>query len=117
MKTLRKLFALAVVGMFVGVGIAYAELGNYAPSVVTITTSSTTLLAADTTQRKLCIVQLTNTGVYDVWFCNFKQTPEVGKGFYLPVGSTMILTGATVPQEGLKAIANGGSSTVAIGKG
>jgi hypothetical protein len=95
----------------------FGELGKYDPSVVTIAATVTTLLAADTTTRTLKIVQLTNTGNYDVWFCNFAHTPVVGRGFYLPVGSTMILTGNTVPQEGLKAIANGGATTVAIGKG
>jgi hypothetical protein len=93
---------------------ARADLRSYAPTSVAVQTSATTLLAAD---NRLQVVMLTNTGSAAVWICAADQTPEVGKGFYLPAGATLTFTGATVPQQGLKAIADGAACTVAIGRG
>lgn len=105
---------LALTPILAPVPAARADLRSYEPAVVSVLVTATTLLAAD---NRLRVVQLTNTGSYDVWFCDASQTPVVGSGFYLPVGSTVALTGENCPQQGLKAIANGGTSTVAVGKG
>jgi len=91
-----------------------ADLRDYAPTNVSVTIASGTLLAADSQVR---VVQLTNTGSYPVWYCHSGQTAVVGKGFYLDVGSTATLTGQQCPNQGLNAIADGGTTTVAIGKG
>ena len=91
------------------------ELQSYVPTVVTVGTEAGVLLAADNKLKTVC---LTNTGSKDVWFCHGKQTPEVGKGFFLPAGKVpMVLDGDAVPLQGLNAIADGGSTTVAIGRG
>jgi len=91
-----------------------ADLRDYEPTNASVTTSSAELLAADARVR---VVQLTNTGDYDVWYCHSGQTAAVGKGFYLPTGATVTLDGDQVPKLGLNAIANGGTTTVAIGRG
>ena len=109
------LFAtVLLIGVIFCAAAAYADLKDYAPAVVTVTASSAELLAAD---NQLKLVELTNTGTHDVWFCHGNQTAVVGSGFFLPVGSTRTFTGENTPQNGLKAIASGGSTTVAVGRG
>jgi hypothetical protein len=94
---------------------ARADLNpDYAPTQVTVQTSSTALLAAD---NQLHTVMLTNTGSYAVWVCSAKFAAEVGKGFYLAAGASITFTGDSVPQLGLNAIAATGSCVVAIGRG
>jgi len=91
------------------------ELQSYPPTVVTVSAEAGPLLAADNKLKTVC---LTNTGDKGVWFCHAKQTPEVGKGFYLPPGKVpLVLDGDAVPLQGLTAIADGGETTVAIGRG
>jgi len=92
----------------------WADLRDYAPDNVSVTTASGTVIAADNQMR---ILQLTNTGSYDVWLCHSGQTAVVGKGFYLPAGASLTFDGDSVPQQGLKGIASGGTTTLAIGKG
>lgn len=100
--------------VMVALATAWADLRDYAPTTVNVATSATTLLAAD---NQLQVVSLTNRGSYPVWICHSGQTPVVGSGFYLPAGATLSFTGAVVPQQGLKAIADGGTSAVAVGRG
>jgi len=91
------------------------QLGNYAPATVDVLVTSTELVAAD---GKLSTVMLTNKGAYDVWWCHGDQTPVVGSGFFLPKNyGYMVLTGDSVPRRGIKAIADGGTSAVGVGKG
>ena len=94
---------------------AYADLQNYAPLNVSVTVASGELLAVQT--KALDVVQLTNTGSYDVWFCHLSQTAVVGKGFYLPSGGSIVLSGFNCPEAGLTGIADGGTTTVAIARG
>ena len=92
----------------------HADLRDYAPANATVTTSSAALLAADGQMRT---VQLTNTGGYPIWYCHSGQTAVATKGFYLPAGATVTLDGEQIPSQGLSAIAVGGSTVIAIGKG
>ena len=94
---------------------AHADLQNYAPLYVSVTVASGELLAVQT--KALDVVQLTNTGSYDVWFCHLSQTAVVGKGFYLPSGGSIVLSGFNCPEAGLTGIADGGTTTVAIARG
>jgi len=93
---------------------ARADLRDYAPTVVTVQATTTTLLAAD---NQLQVVSITNTGAAAVWVCHAGQTAVVGRGFYLPVGGTLTFWGGCVPQQGLNAISASGTCTVAIGRG
>lgn len=87
---------------------------NYMPLVVTVGTTAATLLAEDSGLRTL---ELTNTGSYDVWLAVRPQEAKVGMGFFLEAGVTKTFDHNSVPCAGLSAIANGGSTTVAIGRG
>jgi len=90
------------------------ELQPYANLVTSVSTSSGTLLAADSA---LQVVELTNTSeTIDVWVCDARLTAEVGKGFYLPADSTRIFDDV-IPKGGLNAIADGGAADVAVGRG
>ena len=93
---------------------AWADLRDYAPTSVSVTQTSGALLAAD---ARVKVVMLTNVGDYDVWFCHSGQTAVVNKGFYLPASGSVTLEGENAPKQGLNAIASGGTTTVAIGKG
>jgi hypothetical protein len=110
-RTLAVVFGLAILAAAVT---AWADLRDYAPTNVSVTTSSGALLAAD---NKLHVLQLTNTGDYDVWVCHANQTAVVGKGFYLPSKGSLVFSDDSVPQQGLNAIASGGTTTVALGRG
>ena len=113
-RFLSILSLVSVLSVLVLLPAARADLRSYAPTVVSVLVTSTTLLAAD---NQLQVVSLTNTGSYAVWICALDQTPVVGSGFYLPAGATLTFTGRIVPQQGLKAIAVTGTSTVAVGRG
>ena len=86
----------------------------YAPTVVTVTTASSTILAADDSLRTL---EMTSTGTTDVWYCAAPQTAVVGRGFYLPAGKTKCHDHTSIFLNGINAIASGSSCTVALGRG
>jgi len=89
--------------------------GDYVPTNVSVLVTATTLLAADAAIRR---VQLTNLGAYPVYFCHLNQTPLVNKGFYIaPNGGVFIFDADCAPIGGISAIADGGTSIVAVGRG
>ena len=94
---------------------AQRELQPYAPSNVTVTGASGTLMSADGFAQ---IVELHNTDASNgIWFCHASETAEVNKGFYLGPATTKTFVDV-VPRGGLNAIASVTSGVVvAVTKG
>ena len=113
-RLLALVLALALAALVAAPQPARADMRSYAPTVVSVLVTETTLLAAD---NRLQVVTLSNTGAVAVWVCHAAQTPVVGRGFHLPAGATLTFSGAVVPMQGLKAIADGATATVAVGRG
>ena len=91
------------------------RLQSYAPATVNVLVTETALLAADSNLR---IAQLTNKGTVNVWYCHAGRTPVVGSGFFIPPhNGSVTLTGDNTPVAGLKAIADGATAAVAVGRG
>lgn len=84
------------------------------PSNVSVTTSSTEIIDANT-KRKWCV--LTNIGNQDV-FIAAGQTALVDKGALLGKrGGSIILDASNMTTEAINGIVSGGSSTVMILEG
>ncbi len=88
-------------------------LNAYAPTQVSVGTSSGELLAADS---KLRTVMLTHVSGPDVWYCHKANAAELNKGFCLKEGGQITFDKDSIPLAGLNAIASS-SAVVAIGKG
>jgi len=114
MKRRSFLFSIISAAIVLVASVAMADLRDYAPANVTVTTTSGTVLSAD---NRMKTVTLTNIGTNPVWLCHSGQTAVVNKGWYLPANASITFDGDSVPLQGLNGIAVGGSSTVAIAKG
>lgn len=84
------------------------------PDNVTITNSSTQILAANTS-RKWCI--MTNTGNRDI-FVAMGQTALVNKGILIGRnGGSLTLTASALSTEAINGITTGGSSSMTYQEG
>ncbi len=88
--------------------------GKDKPGVKTVATTAGTLVSTDTGMRNL---HLENTGSNKIWLAVLPNTAVVGRGIGIAGGTWKNFDKDSIPLRGLSAIADGGSSTVAIQKG
>jgi len=89
--------------------------GSYAPTNVSVTTTSGTLLASDKALQSVTLSNLDSAN--DVFIAVKPNDAVADKGIIVRAGTSVSLFGRECPVDGLNAISSAGTVTVAILRG